>query len=118
MFKVNKIYFISELFLCSYNIILRSVYMANFSDFVKEKKINEEKMPYSNEDLESMINKYSELSEDRLLSEFLKLTLEKRKRGELSEKELQNLRSTLVPVLNTQQIESLDKILEMVKNVK
>ena len=69
--------------------------MGNFSDFLNNKrhkgqddissKNNSEKKTYTNEDLESMINKYSSFSQDKLMSEFIKLTLEKKRKGELNE---------------------------------
>jgi hypothetical protein len=51
------------------------------------------------------------------MSEFIKLTLEKKKRGELSDSELENIKSTISPMLNLEQKESLEKLLDMVKNV-
>ena len=47
----------------------------------------------------------------------MKLTLEKKKKGVLDEKELNNIKSTIEPFLNDEQKSNLDKILNMVRNV-
>ena len=92
--------------------------MANFSEYFKNDKHNAVEGKISNDELESMINKYSELSEDRLISEFIRLTIEKKKRGELNPSDLETLKNTLAPMLNSKQKDSLDKIIELVKNVR
>ena len=98
--------------------------MANFSDFIKNEKhsdninntkTNDEKQ-VNKDDLEDMINSYSKLGQDELLNEFMKLTLEKKKKGVLDEKELNNIKSTIEPFLNEEQKSILDKILNMVRN--
>lgn len=98
--------------------------MNNFSDFMNknddEKKVNStsnKESKYTSDQLQDMINKYSGFSKDKLMSEFIKLTLEKKKRGELSDSELENIKSTISPMLNLEQKESLEKLLDMVKNV-
>lgn len=73
---------------------------------------------YSEDELQEMINKYSNYGENQLVNEFIKLTIEKKKRGELKESDIAMLKNTLSPMLNQEQRESLNKILEMVKNVK
>jgi len=98
--------------------------MSNFSDFIKNKSTEsgckkEENLnkKYSEQNLQDMISKYSNYSEDRLLGEFIKLTLEKKKKGELTDLELNNIKSTILPFLNQEQKENLNKILDMVRNV-
>jgi hypothetical protein len=99
--------------------------MANFSDFIKSEKQNEniENSKYNDEkqinkeNLEDMINNYSTLSQDELLSEFMKLTIDKKKKGVLDENELNTIKSTIEPFLNNEQKSNLDKILNMVRNV-
>lgn len=93
--------------------------MSNFSDYINSNKINEglhEKK--TKESLQSKIDEYSGFSQDRLMSEFIKLTIEKKKRGELTNDELQSLKNTIVPMLNNEQKIMLDKMLQMVKDVK
>ena len=98
--------------------------MQKFSDFVKNDNISNEDINNSSEniktkeDMQSKIDKYSSYSSDRLLNEFMKLTLEKKKRGELSDSELEKLKNTILPMLNTEQIQSLENLIQMVKNVK
>ena len=95
--------------------------MLNFSEYIKNSETNNsnenQKVKYTNEQLEEMINKYSEFSEDKLMSEFIKLTVEKKKKGELTDNDLATLKQTIMPLLNREQQMNLDKILELVKNV-
>ena len=93
--------------------------MSNFSDYIKEEnnRVEEKVSVTEKENLEDLINKYSSYSKNDLMSEFLKMTLEKKKKGELSSSEINNLKSTIVPFLNSEQKENLDKILQMVENV-
>lgn len=89
--------------------------MANFSDYNWNKENNEQKL--SERDLEKLIDKYSELDNDTLMKEFLKITLEKKKQGKLSDGELSVLKNSILPYLNESQKQSLNSILEIVKNV-
>ena len=43
--------------------------------------------------------------------------MEKKRRGELTDNELDNLKSTIKPMLNSDQYQKLNQLLEMVKNV-
>lgn len=94
--------------------------MSNFSDFIKENKddvnTNTKIEKQDNKKIEDMIDKYSKYSNDKLLSEFMKLTLEKKKNGTLTEGELNKLKSTLEPFLNLEQQSMLHKIIQMVKD--
>lgn len=95
--------------------------MNNFSDFIKNQNNQEKKSEnkkYTKEELEDKINDYSKLSSDKLLEEFMRLTIEKKRKGELSDNELQNVKNTISPMLNTEQKAQLDKLLGIVKNVK
>ena len=89
--------------------------MANFSDYNWNKENNEQKL--SEQDLEKLIDKYSGLDNDTLMKEFLKITLEKKKQGKLSDSELSVLKNSILPYLNESQKQSLNSILEIVKNV-
>lgn len=99
--------------------------MENFSDYVNSTNIDKttssddkkETKECSYENLEKLIDKYSSLDDDVLMKEFLKMTIERKKRGNLSEGELEILKSTILPCLNDKQKESLEKILEIVRNV-
>lgn len=99
--------------------------MANFSDFIKsdKKDLNSKETQINNnaevnkENLEEMIENYSKFSQDELLNEFMKLTLEKKKKGILDEKELNNIKSTIEPFLNDEQKNNLEKIFNLVRNV-
>ena len=89
--------------------------MANFSDYNWNKENNEQKL--SEQDLQKLIDKYSELDNVTLMKEFLKITLEKKKQGKLSDSELSVLKNSILPYLNESQKQSLNSILEIVKNV-
>ena len=97
--------------------------MANFSDYVKNENnnINSDNTyrdnVNKNEKLEEMIENYSKLSENDLMKEFMRLTLEKKKNGNLSDKELENIKNTILPFLNNEQKDNLEKLIKMVKNV-
>lgn len=99
--------------------------MGNFSDYINSTNINKttsgdggkETKECSYENLEKLIDKYSSLDDDILMKEFLKMTIERKKQGNLSESELEILKSTILPYLNEKQKESLEKILEIVRNV-
>ena len=93
--------------------------MSNFSDYIKEEnnRVEEKIDKTKKQNYEEMINKYSSYSKNDLMSEFIKITLEKKKKGELTSGELNNLKTTILPFLNSEQKENLDKILQMVENV-
>ena len=99
--------------------------MGNFSDYINSTNINKttsgdsrkEIKECSYENLEKLIDKYSSLDDDILMKEFLKMTIERKKQGNLSESELEILKSTILPYLNDKQKESLERILEIVRNV-
>lgn len=102
--------------------------MSKFSEYIKSEhsKTNSEELGQNKKsalnnnhaDVEKLIDKYSSYSKDNLMSEFLKLTLEKKKRGELKESDIEMLKSTLAPMLTEEQKCNLNDILEMVRNVK
>lgn len=84
-----------------------------------------EKMSFENkkqnqnnyEDLEDLIDKYSRLGSDDLMKKFLEMTITKKKKGELNEENLRALKNTVLPYLNEDQVQSLNNILDIVKNV-
>ena len=93
--------------------------VGNFSDYMNkpepETKKNISKI--NTEDLEKLIDKYSEYESDDLLKEFLKMTLERKKQGNLKNSELENIKQTVTPYLDNNQRQSLEKLLDMIKNV-
>lgn len=96
--------------------------MSNFSEFIdKENKTNSttnNQNKQSQEYMKSKIEEYSNYSQDRLINDFIKMTIEKKKRGELTDKELNNLKNTISPMLNNEQKETLERLLQMVRNVE
>ena len=100
--------------------------MSNFSDYIKnnsqgEKSSNNKNVNINSQlneqNLEKLIDKYSSQSSNDLLSEFIKLTIEKKKKGELNNQELQKIKSTIVPFLSQEQKSKLDEIIELVEKM-
>ena len=97
--------------------------MSNFSDFVNNdsseqlNKKQKESANINNENLEELIDKYSKYNSNDLMSEFMRLTIEKKKKGELKKEELQTIKQTIYPYLNDEQIQNLNNIMNMVDNV-
>lgn len=95
--------------------------MGNFNDYINNTSSNVENIKEerpSDESLENLINEYQKLSNDELLNEFMRMTIEKKKKGGLTQKELDNMKNTLMPFLNNEQKVALQKLLDMVENVK
>lgn len=93
--------------------------MGNFNDYIKSNSDNLQKDNYKDkEKLEEKINEYSALSSDELMNEFIKLTIEKKKKGELKKEELDSIKDTIIPFLNGEQKIMLNKLMNMVDNVK
>jgi len=98
--------------------------MSNFSDYINDcnnKEINSSKesvCKISEEELKNKIDEYSSYSSENLMNEFIRLTNEKKQRGELDDSELEKLKNTISPMLNNEQKNNLDKLLKMVKDVK
>lgn len=98
--------------------------MGNFNDYLnssgkttsKQTENKNSERP-SNEKLEDMINEYQKLNSNELMNEFIRLTIEKKKKGELKKEELDSIRQTIVPYLNGEQKTMLEKLLDMVENV-
>lgn len=96
--------------------------MGNFSDYIKNNNENKNIKQNINkkldeQDLEKLIDKYSDMNSDVLLQEFMRMTIEKKRRGELTNSELENIKKTMLPYLNENQKNSLAKMMEIIKNV-
>ena len=94
--------------------------MGNFSDYVNNdnySKTENIKSETNKEDLQKMVDKYSGLSSDELMREFLRMTAEKKKNGELGHGELANIKNTIMPYLDENQKAKLNSLINMVDNV-
>ena len=87
--------------------------MNKFSDFTKA-DINKES-DRNKEKVEDYLNKYSGLNNDELMREFIKASMEKKKNGGFSAGEIENIRATLSPFLNSEQKKNLENLINMVK---
>ncbi len=67
--------------------------------------------------LNEMLEKYSTYNSNELMNEFIRVTIEKKKNGELNSNELENLKKTIVPYLNDAQKNELNRLLQLVQNV-
>lgn len=96
--------------------------MSKFSDYKEPPQENYSK--HKNEtranekNYEELIHKYSKLSNEELMREFLNLTAKEKGEGKLKESELEGIKNTLSPYLDDTQKNNLDSLLNMVRDVK
>ena len=57
----------------------------------------------SNENIEELYHKYSKLDNQSLMDEFIKLSIERKRKGELTDGYFDNLKNTLFPYLTDEQ---------------
>ena len=89
--------------------------MSKFSDYINDSDMRETATDKTKSDYQDMIDKYSKLSSNELMQEFIKLTAKEKSAGHLSDKKLNGIKDTLKPYLNSEQVSSLDSIINMVK---
>jgi len=94
--------------------------MSNFSDFMKEsnQRNSESDKVKTNQEMEKMIDQYSALSENELMQEFIKKTVEQKRNGRLNSEELNNIKSKISPMLNDEQNKKLNELIMMVNGVE
>lgn len=94
--------------------------MSNFSDFMKEsnQRNSESDKVKTNQEMEKMIDQYSALSEQDLMQEFIKKTVEQKRNGRLNSEELNNIKSKISPMLNDEQNKKLNELIMMVNGVE
>ncbi len=96
--------------------------MSKFSDYKEpsQKNYDEHKTETraSEKNYEELIHKYSKLSNEELMREFLNLTAKEKGEGKLKESELEGIKNTLSPYLDDTQKNNLDSLLNMVRDVK
>lgn len=94
--------------------------MSKFSQFIQEEHHKPTDTPNKSIDennIQEMLDYYSQMSSDQLMTEFLKASKKKRAEGGLDENECQRLTDALSPYLNEAQKETMSKLLETGKNV-
>ncbi|MBQ8430407.1 MAG: hypothetical protein IJX26_00460 [Clostridia bacterium] len=102
--------------------------MGNIKDFAKNYQANKtnqksdvdyEKIVNDNPDkaknLEENLNKYKDLSQQKLMSELFKEAGRLKSEGSLTLENLNNLKSTLAPMLSSEQNEMLNNIINQIK---
>lgn len=95
--------------------------MANkFSDFNEEqraqKKVEQIKSehPEETKKVEDLMNKYSGLSEQQLMQEFIKESNKGKQNGTINKNYLNNIKSTLMPHLSNEQQANLKNLMDMI----
>ena len=92
--------------------------MSKFSDYINSEDSNEVGASLDKNDYKDMIDKYSKLSSSELMQEFIKLTVKEKSAGRLNDAELNGITETIKPYLNGEQIDKLDTVINMVRDVK
>ena len=89
--------------------------MGKFSDFSKSYSKEENKNKIKKESIEDMYEKYSKLDSSSLMDEFIKISLERKKKGELSDTYFENIKSTLFPYLSEDQKNYYNELVDKIK---
>lgn len=97
--------------------------MTSLKDFLNQKHFKEKNTEHDfnnipKEDvnnIEENLKKYQSMSQNDLMSELVKEAGRMKANGSLNESSLENLKSTLSPMLNDQQKNMLDSILDQIK---
>lgn len=90
--------------------------MNKFSDFIKDDKNAEIKINQKEQqDISNLMDKYSKLSGEELMEEFVKESAKKKENGELSADNIDKIKTVLTPYLNDEQVDKLNNLLNMVK---
>ena len=90
--------------------------MANkFSDFNPASNNTYHNKSMDNDYLQGLINNYSKLSQDELMSEFMKLSAEKKRNGTLNNTEINRIKTTIFPYLNDGQKQMFENLMAGIK---
>ena len=65
--------------------------------------------------IESKLNKYQNMSESELMSELIHETNKQKQNGSLDSKKLDEIKNTILPVLNPEQANRLESLIKMLK---
>lgn len=91
-----------------------------FSEFKPEPSVEVEKIKKENktqvESVESKLKEYENLSQAELMQEFIKESKKQKENGELTDEKIENIKQTLIPLLNNEQQKNLDYLLGIIKN--
>ncbi len=91
-----------------------------FSEFKPESSVEVEKIKKENktqvESVESKLKEYENLSQAELMQEFIKESKKQKENGELTDEKIENIKQTLIPLLNNEQQKNLDYLLGIIKN--
>lgn len=80
-----------------------------FEDLSEKEKTMDEK---TKENAEDLIKKYQNYSQSELMEELIKTANEEKQNGNLDKEKLMNIKSTLTPYLNSNQLQFLERIME------
>ncbi len=73
-----------------------------------------EKVNISKEDINALYNKYKDLPQDQLVSEFVKSAKQQRSSGNLNDEKINQIYNTLGPYLNNQQKEFFETLIHKI----
>ncbi len=89
-----------------------------FSEFEPTVEEKIEQIKQDNPDkvgsVEEQLKKYENLSEQELMQEFLKESKKQKLNGQLNEQSLENIKQTLAPFLDSEQLNKLNNLLELI----
>ncbi len=84
----------------------------NLEEKVSEEKSNFNKKANTQKTAEELINHYQGYSQQDLIGELFKVAAIEKEKGTLTKERLDDIKATILPYLNENQIEFLDKLIE------
>lgn len=91
-----------------------------FSEFKPEPVPDIEKIKKENKEevksIEEKLKEYENLSQAELMQEFIKESTKQKENGELTNEKIENIKQTLLPLLNNEQQKNLDYLLGIINN--
>ena len=91
-----------------------------FSDYNVDTKKQYEKIkednPAAENNVEEQLKKYENLSQAELMQEFIKESKKQKQNGNLDRDKMENIKSTLLPFLNSNQQKQLDYLMGIVND--
>ena len=94
---------------------------ANLHENSKKNGLNEQKSNqfYENDalkaDIESKLSKYKNMNANQLEAELFREATKQKQNGNLNSEKLEEIKSTLLPMLNQEQQQRLDSLIQMLK---
>lgn len=91
----------------------------NLDEFVEQnkQKLDSFKQNYAQQtnDINTMINRYSQMNQNEIFNEFLKVADEKKRNGTLTLEYINNIRSALFPYLTEEQKQTFNNLVNYIR---